>query len=127
MSGEGPRTLAETTPMPDAPKLVTIGLSPGVPARPQVGVSPSEEWNLAVSGMHCASCVARVEGALAGVPGVREARVNLATERASVVVDPARVDEGQLAEAVARAGYAARRAELEPGAGAEALRRERAG
>ena len=65
-------------------------------------------------------------GALAQVPGVREARVNLATERASVVVDPARVDVDRLAEAVARAGYSARRAEFEPGMGAEALRRERA-
>ena len=43
-----------------------------------------EEWNLAIGGMHCASCVARVEGALRGVPGVAEARVNLATERAGV-------------------------------------------
>ncbi len=64
-------------------------------------------------------------GALAQVPGVREARVNLATERASIVVDPRRVDIDRLTEAIARAGYSARRAELEPGTGAEALRRER--
>ncbi|MEJ7636976.1 MAG: HAD-IC family P-type ATPase, partial [Singulisphaera sp.] len=57
---------------------------------------------------------------------VSEARVNLATERASVVVDPRRVDVESLAAAVAAAGYSARRAELEPGAGAEALRSERA-
>ena len=106
--------------------LVTIGLGP-MPAPPAAPPeSAPEEWNLAVSGMRCASCVARVEGALAQVPGVREARVNLATERASVVVDPARVDVDRLAEAVARAGYSARRAELEPGMGAEVLRRERA-
>ena len=85
-----------------------------------------DEWNLAIGGMHCASCVARVEGALARVPGVSDARVNLATERASVVVDPRRVDVESLAAAVAAAGYTARRAELEPGAGAEALRSERA-
>jgi P-type Cu+ transporter len=39
---------------------------------------------LALEGMHCASCVRRVEQALAAVPGVVEARVNLAAETASV-------------------------------------------
>jgi Cu+-exporting ATPase len=107
-----------------APAPVTIG---GLASKPAPAPAPEEEWNLAIEGMHCASCVARVEGALAKVSGVREARVNLATERASVVVDPSRVDESALADAVARAGYAARRAELLPGAGAESLRRERAG
>jgi Cu+-exporting ATPase len=42
-----------------------------------------------------------------------------------VVVEPDKVDEAALASAVAAAGYSARREELEPGAGAEALRRER--
>jgi Cu+-exporting ATPase len=76
--------------------------------------------------MHCASCVARVENALKSVPGVTDARVNLATERAGVVVDPWRVTESDLARAVEAAGYKARRDELVPGEGAESLRRERA-
>ena len=128
------------------PSLVTIGpslLTPPAlaraptPAAPAADPAPSptaaapaadkdEEWNLAIGGMHCASCVGRVETALSNVPGVREARANLATERASVVVDPARVDEAVLERAVAAAGYSARRAELEIGEGAEALRLERA-
>jgi Cu+-exporting ATPase len=41
-----------------------------------------------VKGMHCAACVAKVERALRGVEGVAEANVNLATERATVWVDP---------------------------------------
>ena len=45
----------------------------------------------AVSGMHCASCVARVERALAEQPGVTEAVVNLATERA--LCDPRLADQ----------------------------------
>ncbi|HWE36236.1 MAG TPA: heavy metal translocating P-type ATPase, partial [Isosphaeraceae bacterium] len=103
------------------PRQVTIGGLP--PASPK---AEPEEWNLAVGGMHCASCVARVENALSKVPGVHEARVNLATERASVVVDPAKVDEPSLARAAATAGYSVRRAELTTGDGAETLRRERA-
>ncbi len=90
------------------------------------GSRSAEEWNLAIGGMHCASCVARVENALKSVPGVADARVNLATERAGVVVDPDRVSESELAAAVSAAGYRARRDELKPGEGAESLRRERA-
>src|SRR6267143_4631696 len=57
--------------------------------------------------MTCASCVASVEDALRGVAGVREADVNLATERARVEVDPARADDAALVRAVERAGYGA--------------------
>jgi Au+-exporting ATPase len=45
---------------------------------------PAEIVELAVEGMTCASCVGRVERALKAVPGVSEAVVNLATERATV-------------------------------------------
>ena len=43
---------------------------------------------LAIKGMTCASCVLRVEKALAGVPGVEQAHVNLATHRASLRFTP---------------------------------------
>ena len=115
-------------------QLVTIGSIP----RPAPGPEPSrhkpataaagdrEEWDLSIGGMHCASCVARVEDALGGVSGVHEARVNLATERATVTVDPSRTDLDQLVSSVARAGYTARRQTLSFGAqAAEQLRRER--
>ena len=45
---------------------------------------PSRSVELFVEGMTCASCVGRVERALRAVPGVTEANVNLATERATV-------------------------------------------
>ncbi|KAG1180776.1 hypothetical protein G6F35_016115 [Rhizopus arrhizus] len=45
---------------------------------------PAATLELAVEGMTCASCVGRVERALRAVPGVSEASVNLATERATV-------------------------------------------
>ena len=65
----------------------------------------AERLTLPVRGMHCAACVGKVEGALAGVPGVEMAAVNLATEQATVTFDPARVNVDALQAAVAAAGY----------------------
>ena len=61
-------------------------------------------WRLPVQGMTCASCVARVEKALAATPGVRQASVNFATEEASVQAD-AEVSLATLTAAVKKAGY----------------------
>jgi len=66
------------------------------------------EVQLHIDGMTCAACVARVERALKRVPGVQEAVVNLATERAVVQIDGELVPLERLVEAVELAGYAAR-------------------
>ena len=58
-----------------------------------------------VKGMHCAACVGKVERALQGVPGVDRAAVNLATERATVWLDPEQARLPALRTAVAAAGY----------------------
>ncbi|MDM0002018.1 heavy metal translocating P-type ATPase [Variovorax sp. J22P240] len=63
-----------------------------------------KEWSLPIEGMTCASCVARVERSLAGIPGVTEASVNLATEAASVQTDGS-VSLGTLRAAIEKAGY----------------------
>ncbi len=60
---------------------------------------------LPVKGMHCASCVNKVEVALAGVPGVLDAQVNLATEKARVVLFADQVALADLRAAVRAAGY----------------------
>jgi len=44
----------------------------------------SEKASIPVTGMTCASCIARVEQALASVPGVVSVNVNLASEKATV-------------------------------------------
>ena len=62
--------------------------------------------DLAVEGMTCASCVARVEKKLSRLDGV-SASVNLATESARVTA-PAGISDDDLLAAVARAGYTAR-------------------
>jgi Au+-exporting ATPase len=65
---------------------------------------PESLMELAIEGMTCASCVGRVERALAAVPGVVTASVNLATERA-FVGGSAGLEE--LVRAIERAGYIA--------------------
>ena len=65
----------------------------------------AERLTLPVRGMHCAACVGNVERALTSVPGVDEATVNLATEKATIAFDPTRTDVHALQDAVARAGY----------------------
>ena len=68
-----------------------------------------ERFDLAIDGMTCASCVLRVEKALAAVPGVKAASVNLATARARVVLEgiEAPAVTSSTIEAVKRAGYEA--------------------
>ncbi len=68
----------------------------------------TEATDLAIEGMTCASCVGRVERALKAVPGVTEAAVNLATNRARVTHLPA-VGAAALVAAVQAAGYGAER------------------
>lgn len=83
----------------------------------ETGYTPIlDEAELAVEGMTCASCVGRVERALSRLPGVLEATVNLATERAQVRFVPAMIGVDELAAAVSDAGYAAHPLG-EPGAG----------
>ncbi|WP_304351211.1 heavy metal translocating P-type ATPase [Comamonas testosteroni] len=72
-------------------------------------LTKSGAFELSVEGMTCASCVGRVERALKKVPGVQEAVVNLATEKASLTVaDPAQAAAilPQAVAAIEKAGYA---------------------
>ncbi|HXF51149.1 MAG TPA: heavy metal translocating P-type ATPase [Dehalococcoidia bacterium] len=80
------------------------------------------ELVLDIEGMTCASCVRRVETALRSVPGVVDAAVNLATERATVRYTPGAVTFEALRDAVRGAGYDAR---LRREASAEEIEAER--
>ncbi len=82
---------------------------------------PAGRTELAIEGMTCASCVARVERALASVPGVAAARVNLATERATI---EGSIDTALLVKAVEDAGYDARVVSAGPPDTATAVRTE---
>ncbi|GAB53631.1 copper-exporting P-type ATPase CopA [Atlantibacter hermannii] len=63
-----------------------------------------DSQQLLIDGMSCASCVSRVQNALSGVPGVTQARVNLA-ERTALVMGSASASD--LISAVEKAGYGA--------------------
>ncbi|PRD99352.1 heavy metal translocating P-type ATPase [Burkholderia multivorans] len=85
------------TPVESAPSAVTAA---------PIDHKASHSVELDIDGMTCASCVSRVEKALAKVPGVTHAWVNLATERATVEAS-ADVSAARLVEAVEQAGYGA--------------------
>ncbi|NQV85213.1 MAG: copper-translocating P-type ATPase [Rhodospirillales bacterium] len=69
---------------------------------------PSASVDLAIRGMTCASCVARLEKVLSALPGVNSAEVNLATEKAHVSYTPGVLDANGLVRAVEQAGYEGR-------------------
>lgn len=87
----------------------------GEPANARESGPPETEVVLSISGMHCASCVASVERALASVPGVARAEANLVEETATVRVagggrwteEAVQVAGEAMSEAVAAAGYGA--------------------
>lgn len=73
----------------------------------QAGYSvPRQSLELSIEGMTCASCVGRVERALAKVPGVKSVSVNLANERAHLEL-LGQIDPQYLIAAVTKAGYSA--------------------
>ncbi len=63
---------------------------------------------LSIEGMHCASCALRIEKQLKTVPGVQQAFVNLASQKAYVQTEDDHSDIHPLEEAVQQAGYSAR-------------------
>ncbi|MCZ6515329.1 MAG: heavy metal translocating P-type ATPase, partial [Acidobacteria bacterium] len=69
---------------------------------------PRKSVTLEIQGMTCASCALRIEKTLGRVPGVEEAVVNFATEKANVSVGSEGPSAEQLTEAVAAVGYRAR-------------------
>lgn len=85
---------------------------------------PASTMTLPIGGMTCASCVSHVEGALATVPGVTRASVNLATEKATVQYVPELAELADFKQAVVDAGYQV--LEMTEGADETADDRERA-
>lgn len=71
----------------------------------KTGAPATQDMSIGIDGMTCASCVARVEKALARVPGVTGASVNLATETAKLSL-AASTPLAEVTAAIEKAGYA---------------------
>lgn len=72
-------------------------------AKPHRG--SQKRLTLAIGGMSCASCVSRIEKALSEMAGVSEARVNLATEKASIMFDSSRLHPKEIVNKIEDLGY----------------------
>jgi P-type Cu+ transporter len=81
-----------------------------------------ERIDLPVSGMTCAACARTIERTLSATPGVERARVNLATETATVEYDPARVRVRDFIGAIEDLGYGVPQTEAAPDVEGRALR-----
>lgn len=68
----------------------------------------TQRLDLSIGGMHCAACVARIEGALQRLPGVASVHVNLATETATLQYTPEHVTLTPIVQAVRAQGYEVR-------------------
>lgn len=66
---------------------------------------PTVSQTFPVKGMHCASCVRVNERTLKKVPGVQDAVVNLATEKATITYDTEVSNPKQFADSIAKNGY----------------------
>lgn len=111
--------LAQTSPLPQAPLPPLPDLSPAqaaglddpdLLAQCVVEIPPGSSLRrigLGLSGMYCAACSIAIEDALLKVPGVREVQVQAASQRARILVDPARVSLSVMVSAVQRVGYRA--------------------
>jgi Cu+-exporting ATPase len=97
-----------------AAEEATVTLAPG--AAPDLAAAVKDigyrvrerEVEISIDGMHCASCVQKVERELAAQPGVVAATVNLAAETARVRIVPGTIESSDLVAAVERAGYESR-------------------
>jgi len=66
---------------------------------------PTQTLHIPVQGMTCASCAAAVERAVKKLAGVKDARVNFASEQVAVTFDPKAVTLAQVAQQIQGAGY----------------------
>ncbi|MDP6704705.1 MAG: heavy metal translocating P-type ATPase [Alphaproteobacteria bacterium] len=73
----------------------------------KLGEDGTAEINLAVENMHCAACMARIEGAYRDAPGVVQARANLTNRRLRLAFDPARASAADLVGRLDALGYRA--------------------
>lgn len=65
----------------------------------------ADKFDIGIDGMSCAACVGRVERAIGQLPGILDANVNLASERASISYLSDGLSPTQISDAITAAGY----------------------
>ncbi len=68
-------------------------------------MADTRQITLPITGMTCANCSATIERNLKKMPGISEAAVNYATEKATVAFDPQQVGESQMRDLILDLGY----------------------
>jgi Cu+-exporting ATPase len=84
-----------------------------------------DKLELVITGMHCASCVRRVEQALENSPGVVNATVNLATGRTTVTYAPYETSAARIIQTIKDTGYEAARIDAAKDRGSQPDRAEK--
>ena len=77
----------------------------GVASAEKTSSKPSEQIELRIGGMTCPHCPPAIEKALAAVPGVTSAQVNLASNTARIRYEPARTKLAEVVQAIRSIGY----------------------
>jgi P-type Cu+ transporter len=85
----------------------------------------SKRVTIPIEGMTCASCVARIEKVVGKLDGVTTVAVNLATEKADVTYEPARVRLSVIKQAITDAGYTPREIDATDTVDHDARRKEK--
>ena len=76
-------------------------------------MADTKQITLPITGMTCANCSATIERNLKKMPGISEAAVNYATEKATVAFDPQQVGETQMRDLILDLGYGVASGKLE--------------
>jgi Cu+-exporting ATPase len=71
------------------------------------GEEGMKKVEIPITGMSCASCVAKIEKGLSKMSGISDAKVNFATEKATITFDPSRVHMGDFVSTINDLGYEA--------------------
>jgi Cu+-exporting ATPase len=74
---------------------------------PSSGGEGLKKIEIPITGMSCASCVAKIEKGLSKMSGISDAKVNFATEKATITFDPSRVHMGDFVSTINDLGYQA--------------------
>jgi Cu+-exporting ATPase len=86
------------------PEEVEKGKKKPLPLSAEEGLKKAE---LPITGMSCASCVAKIEKGLSKMSGIVDAKVNFATEKATITFDPSQVHMGDFVSTIKELGYEA--------------------